>query len=115
MHPRTNHREERLIVPSTPASESLEPSTATPWLLEYVTLPFCRDCVRFEALLGRVWPEFPALEVRAVPAGSPRGRELSVEQGIMRFPVIVLGGDVIAIETISEDDLRGHLERVAAA
>jgi glutaredoxin len=103
-----------LNVPSSPAPEPPEPSAANRWLLEYVTLPFCHDCVRFEALLGKVRPEFPALEARAVPADSPRGLQLSLDQGIMRFPVIVLGGDVIAIDTISEDDLRGHLERVAA-
>ena len=101
-------------MPSSPAPEPQESPAANRWLLEYVTLPFCRDCDRLEALLGKVRPEFPALEVRAVPADSPRGRRLSIEQGIMRFPIIVLGGDVIAIETISEDDLREHLERGGA-
>lgn len=76
-----------------------------------MTLPFCRDCVTFEALLAQVEVDYPDLQVRAVPAESPRGRELSVEQGILRFPVIVLGGEVIAIESISEEQLRRHLDR----
>lgn len=80
-------------------------------LLEYVTLPYCRDCLRFEALLVRIRRDYPALQARAVSADSVRGRELSLEQGIMRFPVIVLGGGVIAVESISEADLRWHLER----
>lgn len=84
-------------------------------LLEYVTLPYCRDCLRFELTLDSVHKDFPALEARAVPADSARGRELSLEQGIMRFPVIVLGGGVIAVESISEADLRWHLERAREA
>ncbi|MBA2633379.1 MAG: hypothetical protein H0U86_10340 [Chloroflexi bacterium] len=101
-------------MPPTPAAEPFEPSQVSRSLLEYVTLPFCRDCSHFEALLGKLRHEFPSLEARAVPADSPRGRQLSLEQGIMRFPVIVLGGAVIAIETIPEDDLRRHLERALA-
>lgn len=101
-------------MPSSSAPEPQEPSAANRWLLEYVTLPFCRDCDRFEALLPEIGAAFPALEVSAVLADSPRGRQLSIERGIMRFPVIVLGGEVIAIETISEDDLRRNLERVEA-
>ena len=74
-------------------------------------LPHCRDCLRFELILDSVRKDFPALEAKAVPADSARGRELSLEQGIMRFPVIVLGGGVIAVESISEADLRWHLQR----
>lgn len=76
-----------------------------------MTLPFCRDCVTFEALLAQVEVDYPDFQVRSVPAESARGRELSVEQGILRFPVIVLGGEVIAIESISEEQLRRHLDR----
>lgn len=76
-----------------------------------MTLAFCRDCVTFEALLAQVEVDYPDLRVRAVPAESARGRKLSVEQGILRFPVIVLGGEVIAIESISEEQLRRHLDR----
>lgn len=74
-------------------------------------LPHCRDCLRFELILDSVRKDFPALEAKAVPADSARGRELSLEQGIMRFPVIVLGGGVIAVESMSEADLRWHLQR----
>ncbi len=96
---------------SAAAPEPL-PSDGPPLpLLEYVTLPHCRDCLRFEMTLDRVRQDFPALQARAVPADSARGRELSLEQGILRFPVIVLGGGVIAVESISEADLRWHLER----
>lgn len=101
-------------MPPTLVPEPFEPSQVSRSLLEYVTLPFCRDCSRFEALLGKLRYEFPALEARAVPADSPRGRQLSLEQGILRFPVIALGGDIIAIETISEADLRRRLERALA-
>lgn len=76
-----------------------------------MTLPFCRDCATFEALLAEVEVDYPGLRVRPVPADSPRGRELSVEQGILRFPVIALAGEVIAVESISEERLRRHLDR----
>lgn len=94
--------------------ESPPPASLAELLLEYVTTPFCRDCLRFETLLREVRTDFPALAVRAVAADSARGRELSLERGIMRFPVIVLDGDVIAVESISEEDLRRHLGRTGS-
>lgn len=75
-------------------------------LLEYVTLPLCSDCTTFEAVLARVRADSPGIEARAVPADSARGRHLSVEHGILRFPIIVLNGEVIAVESITEDELR---------
>lgn len=100
---------------STAAPELLPGDRPGQPLLEYVTLPFCRDCLRFEALLAEVRVDYPKLDVRAVPADSVHGRQLSVEQGIMRFPVIVLDGDVIAIESISAEDLRRFLDRTVKA
>ena len=100
---------------STAASELLPGDRPDKLLLEYVTLPFCRDCLRFEALLAEVGVDYPKLNVQAVRADSARGRELSVEQGILRFPVIVLDGDVIAIESISAEDLRWFLDRAVRA
>ena len=79
--------------------------------LEYVSSPGCTDCRAFEALIARVSPDYPAIEVRAVPADSPRGIALSLGRGILRFPIIVLDDEVLAIEAISEADLRvalGH-------
>lgn len=100
---------------STAAPEPLPGDLPGELLLEYVTLPFCRDCLRFEELLGDVRVDYPELQVRAVPADSVRGRQLSVEQGIMRFPVIALGGEVIAIESVAAEDLRWHLDRAREA
>ena len=82
-------------------------------LLEYVSSPDCSDCRAFEALIARVAPDYPALEVHAVAADSPRGIALSVERGILRFPVIVLADEVLAIETIAEPDLRAALQQRA--
>ena len=79
-------------------------------LLEYVSSPGCSDCRAFEALIARVAPEYPVLEVRAVAADSPRGIGLSVGRGILRFPIIVLDDTVLAIEAIAEADLRIALE-----
>ncbi len=87
---------------------SLPPTTSA--LLEYVSSPGCSDCRAFEVLIARVAPDYPALEVRAVPADSPRGIGLSVGRGILRFPVIVLDDEVLAIEAITEADLRIALE-----
>lgn len=98
--------------PRSQPTPSAAPSAA---LLEYVTLPFCRDCVEFEVLLERVRNEFPTLEIRAVAADSARGRELSLDRGIMRFPVIVLNSAVIGIESIAEQDLRRHLSESGGA
>ena len=78
-------------------------------LLEYVSSPGCSDCKTFEALISRVAPDYPALEVRAVSADSPRGFALSLGRGILRFPVIVLDDEVLAIERIAEADLRAAL------
>lgn len=83
-------------------------------LLEYVTLPFCRDCTTFEAILATVRRDLAHFEARAIPADSARGRQLSVERGILRFPIIVLNGDVIAIESIAEDELRQRLQQAQA-
>jgi len=86
------------------------PTTARP-LLEYVTSSGCSDCRSFEALIARVAPDYPALEVRAVAADSARGMALSIGRGILRFPVIVLDDEVLAVETIAEEDLRAAFER----
>lgn len=78
-------------------------------LLEYVTIPACADCHDFEQLLQRVVPDFPMVEVREVGAATARGMAISVERGVLRFPVILLDDEIIAIESISELDLRSAL------
>lgn len=84
-------------------------------LLEYVTSPGCGDCRSFERVLARVAPDFPSVDVRAVEAASARGIALSLGRGILKFPVIVLDGEVVAIESIAEPDLRGALLAAAAS
>ena len=89
-----------------------DPRSAPPTtraLLEYVSSPGCSDCRAFEALIARVAPDYPALKVRAVPADSTRGIAVSLGRGILRFPVIVLNDQVLAIERIAEEDLRAAL------
>lgn len=83
-------------------------------LLEYVTMPNCRDCSRLERLLSAVGGDYPGVEIREVPAQSERGRQASIEQGVLRFPVLLLDGEIIAIESIHEDDLRLHLSQATA-
>ena len=80
-------------------------------LLEYVTSSGCADCRIFEALVARVAPDFPTVEVRAVAAETARGTALSLGRGLMRFPVIVLDDEVLAIESIAEGELRMALAR----
>ena len=87
------------------------PTTSTGGLLEYVSSPGCSDCRSFEVLVSRVAPDYPAIEVRAVPADSPRGIAISLGRGILRFPVIVLDDELLAIESIAESDLRVALEQ----
>lgn len=81
-----------------------------PPILEYVTIPGCSDCSTFEQLLGRVLPDYPEVETRAVAGETPRGLAISVERGVLRFPVIVLDDEVIAIESIAESELRSVLD-----
>lgn len=78
-------------------------------VLEYVTIPACADCRRFEETLERVRPDFPEIDVRVVAADTPRGMAISVERGVLRFPVIVLDDEIIAIESIEEPLLRATL------
>lgn len=78
-------------------------------LLEYVTIPACADCRRFEELLERVLPDFPELRVQEVAGDTPRGMAISVERGVLRFPVIVLDDEIIAVEAIDEAALRAML------
>lgn len=78
-------------------------------LLEYVTIPGCADCREFERLLTRVLPDFPEVDAREVAGETSRGMAISVERGVLRFPVIVLDDEVIAVESISEADLRDVL------
>lgn len=78
-------------------------------VLEYVTIPGCADCRRFEELVEHVIPDFPGVEVREVAAETPRGMAISVERGMLRFPVIVLDDEVIAVESIGEAALRSTL------
>jgi len=84
-------------------------------LLEYVTSADCADCRIFEALVLRVAPDYPTVEVRAVAAESARGTALSLGRGIMRFPAIVLDNEVLAIESITEGELRAALARRTGA
>lgn len=78
--------------------------------LEYVTTPGCSDCRAFEELLGRVLEDFPAVQVTKVTAGSARGIDLTIGRGALRFPVIVVDDQVVAVERISEAALRGALD-----
>ena len=84
-------------------------AASPPRVLEYVTIPGCGDCRRLEALLAVVMPEFPEVEVREVAADTARGMAISVERGVLRFPVIVLDDELIAVESIPEGDLRATL------
>lgn len=88
-------------------TQSSTPSQAP--LLEFVTIPGCADCRRFELLLERVMPDFPEVEVREVAGETSRGMAISVERGVLRFPVIVLDDEIIAIESMAESDLRAVL------
>lgn len=88
--------------PTTPRSTAV---------LEYVSSSGCSDCGAFERLVERVHPDYPAVEVRAVAAESPRGMALSIGRGILRFPIIVYDNDIVAVESISEVDLRSVLAR----
>ena len=89
-------------------SEARAPATAGV-LLEYVSSPGCSDCRTLETLIARVVPDYPTVVVRKVAADSARGLALSVGRGILRFPVIVLADEVLAIESIGEVDLRTAL------
>ena len=51
------------------------------------------------------------MEVRAIAADSTRGMALSIGRGILRFPIIVLDDEVVAVESISEEELRSALGR----
>ena len=84
-------------------------AASPPHVLEYVTIPGCGDCRRLEALLAVVMPEFPEVEVREIAADTRRGMAISVERGVLRFPVIVLDDELIAFETIPEAALRATL------
>ena len=84
-------------------------TTTTDPLLEYVTSQGCPDCRAFETLVDRVGADYPTVEVRAVAADSVRGIALSLGRGILRFPIIVLDDEVLAIESIAETDLRAAL------
>ena len=81
-----------------------------PRILEYVTIPGCADCRAFERLLERILPDYPEVEAREVAGETPRGLSISVERGVLRFPVIVLDDDVIAVESIAESELRSALD-----
>lgn len=80
-------------------------------VLEYVSSSGCSDCRAFERLLEQVRPDFPDVEVREVAADSTRGMALSIGRGIMRFPIIVLDGETVAVDSITEADLRSVLAR----
>ena len=85
-----------------------------PVVLEYVTTHGCSDCAAFETLLAKVTADQPGIEVREVTADAPRGIELSLGRGILRFPVIVIDDEVIAVERITESELRAALSRTPA-
>jgi glutaredoxin len=78
-------------------------------ILEYITSPGCSDCRQFEELITQVQPDFPSLEVHEVAGETPRGLEVSVGRGILRFPIIVLDDEIIGIEAMTEDALRRAL------
>jgi thiol-disulfide isomerase/thioredoxin len=92
-------------------SEPLPAAASASALLEYVSSSGCSDCRVFEALIALVALDYRDLEVRAVAADSARGRALSIGRGILRFPVIVLDDEILAIESITEADLRAALGR----
>ena len=48
--------------------------------------------------------------MREVEASSDRGLQISIGRGILRFPVIVLNDEVLAVESISEEALRAAIE-----
>lgn len=95
--------------------EPIRPEPDRRPLLEYVTMPNCRDCRRLEALLAQVIPDYPGVEVREVLADSARGRQASLDKGVLRFPVVLLDDEIIAIERIAESDLRWFLDQASGA
>lgn len=94
---------------ASPSRDAQPSSVARSPLLEFVTIPGCADCREFERLLEKVMPDFPEVEVREVAGETARGMAISVERGVLRFPVIVLDDEIIAIESIAESDLRSAL------
>lgn len=101
--------EERTYMTASQPRDAESSTLSQAPLLEFVTIPGCADCRRFERLLERVMPDFPEIEVREVAGETSRGMAISVERGALRFPVIVLDDEVIAIESITESDLRTAL------
>jgi len=89
----------------------VDDAAATHPHLEYVTTPGCADCRRFETLMARIRPDYPNLTVSEVRPSSSRGIELTIERGVLRFPVVVLDDQVIGVESISEGPLREALDR----
>lgn len=82
--------------------------------LEYVTMPNCRDCSRLEHQLSAIRRDYPGVEITEVRADSERGRRASIEQGVLRFPVVLLNEEIVAIESIDDDDLRRLLNQATA-
>ena len=83
--------------------------------LECVVTEGCNDCVAFEILWARLRHDYPEVTSAMVPADSPRGIALSVQRGIMRFPIIVLDDRVVGIEEIDEAGLHAALTNRAEA
>jgi len=92
-------------------TDTLPGETRSNAVLEYVSSSGCSDCRTFERLLEQILPDYPDVEVRGVTAESTRGMDLSIGRGILRFPIIVFDDVVVAVETISEADLRSVLAR----
>jgi len=98
-------------IPERPPSN---PARAVRALLEYVTIPNCRDCTRLERQLSTIRGHYPDLAIVEVAGDSDRGRQASIEQGVLRFPVVLLNGEIVAIESIDDGDLRRLLDRATA-
>lgn len=98
-------------IPGRPDSTTRSPRA----VLEYVTMPNCRDCSRLERQLSAIRGAYPDLEITEIAADSIRGRQASIEQGVLRFPVVLLNGEIVAIESIDDHGLRRLVDQATAS
>ena len=77
-----------------------------------LTQPSCSMCDFAKHVLTRVGMDYP-LEIREIPLGSPDGRALATEHGVLFAPGILVDGELFGYGRLSEKKLRRQLTGTA--
>ncbi len=76
--------------------------------IDFLTMPGCSHCAHVRAVLEKVKPDFPDLDL--VEHDVTKEPELAAQYMLMSAPGVVIDGELVFTGGLDETKLREHLE-----